>query len=162
MERVIVSPTLEPARRRGSLTRRILLVNLIALLLFGGALFYLDGFRVRLIAERRAQKEAEVALIATVLARTPPELRRELLVAIAMRTRDHLRVFDREGRIVLDSWRLARFPRSSSTASARAIGTNWAPSRRREASRRAFASRPTGRSCRRPPPRSGVSAYCSC
>lgn len=105
-ERVIASPTPEPARRRGSLTRRILLVNLIALLLFGGALFYLDGFRVRLIAERRAQKEAEVLLIATVLARTPSALRRDLLVDIGTRTRDHLRVFDSSGQVILDNWRL--------------------------------------------------------
>ena len=80
MERVIASPTPDEGERvrgstRGSLTLRILAVNIIALALIAGSIFYLDGFRSRLIDERRTQQENEVSLIATCLLYTSPSPR---------------------------------------------------------------------------------------
>src|SRR5690606_9279044 len=68
----IPSPMAEPAQelgagqllwtRRASLTVRILAVNIIALGLLAGSLFYLDNYRRDLMAERfvRARAEAEI------------------------------------------------------------------------------------------------------
>lgn len=108
----IASPTAErPSRAarwigRGSLTRRILAVNIIALALVGGSLFYLDGFRLRLIEERRAQKETQLRVVAAALATASPAARPATLDAIARTSRDHLRVYDAKGALVLDSWSL--------------------------------------------------------
>lgn len=95
---------------RGSLTRRILAVNIVALVLTGASLFYLDGFRTRLIQERRIQEESELRIIASALAAAPPRSRRGMLDAVARVSGDRLRVYDKRGVIVLDSW--ATGPRS--------------------------------------------------
>lgn len=115
-ERVIAFPTPEaipgePERRRsGSLTLRILAVNVIALALVAGSIFYLDGFRSRLIAERRTQQENEIALIATVLASAPISSRPAIIGGLGQQVRDRIRMYDAEGNLVLDSWQLG--PRS--------------------------------------------------
>lgn len=88
-----------------SLVWRILVVNLIALALVAGSVFYLDGFRSRLIDERRKQAEDEVGLIAAVLEHTPSAERASMLRAAGAQSAEHLRLFDAGGRVVLDSWR---------------------------------------------------------
>jgi two-component system, OmpR family, sensor histidine kinase ChvG len=60
---------------RLSLTRRILLVNSVALLLLAGSFFYLDGMRKRLIAERLAQAESSSSLMGLALATVPVDQR---------------------------------------------------------------------------------------
>ncbi|MBA3897499.1 MAG: sensor N-terminal transmembrane domain-containing protein [Sphingomonadaceae bacterium] len=111
MAPVIASPTIdaeEPAPRiawRGSLTRRILAVNLVALALVGGSVFYLDGFRSRLIDERRQRAEREVQLIGTMLALSPADQRATVLHEIGRQSGRHLRVYDDRGALRLDSWR---------------------------------------------------------
>lgn len=95
---------------RGSLVRRILAVNIVALVLTGASLFYLDGFRTRLIQERRLQEEGELAIVASALAAAPPGARAGILDAVARISGDRLRVYDRSGKLVLDSW--ATGPRS--------------------------------------------------
>lgn len=95
---------------RGSLTRRILAVNIVALALTGASLFYLDGFRTRLIQERRLQEEAELRLIASALSAAPPASRRGMIDQVARSSGDRLRVYDKRGVLVLDSW--ATGPRS--------------------------------------------------
>lgn len=95
---------------RGSLARRILAVNIVALVLTGASLFYLDGFRTRLIQERRLQEEGELRIIAAALAAARPASRRGMLDSVARTSGDRLRVYDKRGVLVLDSW--ATGPRS--------------------------------------------------
>ena len=77
---VIASPRSESAPARGeagwtardrlqwsgriSLTRRILTVNIVALVLLAGGFFYLDSFRSRIIDGRVEQARREARLIA--------------------------------------------------------------------------------------------------
>ncbi len=110
------SPTAETSRGlrrwqgRGSLARRILAVNVVALVLTGASLFYLDGFRTRLIQERRLQEEGKLRTIAAALAAAPPASRRGMVDMVARTSGDRLRVYDKRGVLVLDSW--ATGPRS--------------------------------------------------
>jgi two-component system, OmpR family, sensor histidine kinase ChvG len=111
MGRAIASPTpegdaLPPWRMQGSLTRRILAVNIVALALVGGSIFYLDGFRTRLIEERRTQQESELELIATVLASSPDSAHAAIIRALGQEAGDRIRTYDAKGEINLDSWRL--------------------------------------------------------
>ena len=75
----IASPTVEPAdlqlgwSRGLSLTTRILAVNLFVLALLGAGLFFLDSYRVRLIAERDQTARNQ----ATFLARSLPLVAQE-------------------------------------------------------------------------------------
>ena len=91
-------------RGRGSLTRRILAVNLVALVLLAGSLFYLDNFRVRLVEERRAQAEGEAQIAAAALAAAPKSARGALIATLGNRSGNRLRLFDGQGRVLLDSW----------------------------------------------------------
>lgn len=107
----IVSPTSDVDaspqwRVRGSLTRRILAVNIIALALVGGSIFYLDGFRTRLIEERRTQQESEIELIATVLASSPDSTHAAIIRSLGQEAGDRIRTYDAKGDLALDSWRL--------------------------------------------------------
>lgn len=91
-------------RGRGSLTRRILAVNLVALVLLAGSLFYLDNFRVRLIEERRAQAEGEAQIAAAALNAAPRRARPALIVTLGKRSSGRLRLYDSKGKQLLDSW----------------------------------------------------------
>lgn len=111
MERVIVSQTPEADalprwRAHGSLTRRILAVNIIALALVAGSIFYLDAFRTRLIEERRTQQESELELISTVLASSPDSAHAAIIRSLGQEAGDRIRTYDAKGNLALDSWRL--------------------------------------------------------
>ena len=111
MGRAIASPTPDSDawlrwRTRGSLTRRILAVNIVALALVGGSIFYLDGFRTRLIEERRTQQESEIELIATVLASSPESAHAAIIRSLGQEAGDRIRAYDGKGELRLDSWRL--------------------------------------------------------
>ena len=116
MAQDIAFPTADtpgPALRwigRGSLTRRILALNIVALVLVGGSLFYLDGFRTRLIQERRIQEESKLRIVAAALGTVSPSLRPTILDAAARSSGDHLRIYDSRGALQFDSWLLG--PRS--------------------------------------------------
>ena len=62
-----------------SLTRRILAVNIFALLLLAGGFFYLDSYRSRIVDSRVVQATREARLIAEALAVAPAD-RRVLLI----------------------------------------------------------------------------------
>ena len=94
----------EPWQGRGSLTRRILAVNIVALVLMAGSLFYLDNFRVRLIEERRAQAEGEAQIAAAAINAAPRRARQALIETLGKRSGDRLRLFDNTGNQLLDSW----------------------------------------------------------
>ena len=93
-------------RVRGSLTRRILAVNIIALALVAGSIFYLDGFRTRLIEERRTQQESELELVATVLASSPDSTHAAIIRSLGQEAGDRIRTYNARGDLALDSWQL--------------------------------------------------------
>ncbi|MEA1084546.1 stimulus-sensing domain-containing protein [Sphingomonas sp. CD22] len=86
-----------------SLTRRILAVNIIALLLLAGGFFYLDSYRSRIVDSRVAQAGREARLIGEALAMVAPDQRDDLLRRLARDTGARLRVFDAAGRTMADS-----------------------------------------------------------
>jgi two-component system sensor histidine kinase ChvG len=101
-----------PARRRdwtrrASLTARILAVNIIALGLMAGSLFYLDSYRNQLFAERYQLARAEAEIAAQGLAAAPRPERAALMVQIGREQTLRLRLYDAKGRLQLDSFKLA-------------------------------------------------------
>ncbi|QYE35798.1 sensor histidine kinase [Polymorphobacter sp. PAMC 29334] len=91
--------------RSFSLAPRILAVNVFAILVLTGSIFYLDSFRERLLDQRRAEMRMQAVLIASFMAGAPPAA----LPAIAARYGRvgalRLRVYDRDGALAADSWR---------------------------------------------------------
>ncbi len=92
---------------RISLRARILFVNIIALGLLAGSLFYLDNYRKELLAERfsLAGKESEIA--ADGLEAASPEGQLELLTRIGVEQNMRVRLYDADGVLVADSFALA-------------------------------------------------------
>lgn len=90
---------------RLSLTRRILAVNIFALAIFAGSLFYLDGYRTSTIRSRLAQAETEARLVAHALAVAPAERHEALLVRMGGDSRTRLRIYGPVGAPLMDSWR---------------------------------------------------------
>ena len=93
--------------RRTSLTARILAVNIIALGLMAGSLFYLDSYRNQLFAERYQLARAEAQIAAQGLAAASPTQRAALMTQIGQEQRLRLRLYDRSGHLLLDSFKLA-------------------------------------------------------
>ncbi|MET0179223.1 MAG: stimulus-sensing domain-containing protein, partial [Novosphingobium sp.] len=93
--------------QRVSLTTRILAVNVIALALMAGSLFYLDSLRKQLIAERFKLARSEVEITADALAETPAAQRRPLLARIATEQSLRLRLYDARGKLIADSFAIA-------------------------------------------------------
>ncbi|MEG3171317.1 stimulus-sensing domain-containing protein [Sphingomonas sp. ZB1N12] len=86
-----------------SLTRRILAVNIFALLLLAGGFFYLDSYRSRVVDNRVAQTAREARLIGEAIAAVDPALRDPLVVRLARDTGSRIRLFDAGGRAIVDS-----------------------------------------------------------
>ena len=93
--------------RRTSLTARILAVNIIALGLMAGSLFYLDSYRKQLVAERFKLASAEAEIAAAGLAQTPPRARSALVERIGTDQHLRLRVYGADGALTLDSFQVA-------------------------------------------------------
>lgn len=87
-----------------SLKARILAVNIFALAILAGSLFYLDSFRSRLTAARLAQAETEARITADALRVAAPEARQALLRKIGEDSRRRLQVYSADGRLLMDSW----------------------------------------------------------
>lgn len=109
-----VPPASSPLRRtrinwrlRTSLTARILAVNIIALGLMAGSLFYLDSYRNQLLAERFQLASAEARVAAQGLAAAPASARAGLMMRIGGERELRLRLYDPQGQLVLDSFALA-------------------------------------------------------
>jgi two-component system sensor histidine kinase ChvG len=92
---------------RPSLTTRILAVNIIALGLMAASLFYIDSYRKQLLAERFHLAEAEAGITADALKPLVPKQRRALIGTIGTERILRLRLFDKRGRMVADSFALA-------------------------------------------------------
>ena len=89
---------------RLSLRHRILAVNIFALAILAGSLFYLDSFRSRLTQARIQQMASESTMIAHMLAAVPGDRRRALLVRLGQDSATRLRVYGGDGAKRSDSW----------------------------------------------------------
>jgi two-component system sensor histidine kinase ChvG len=89
---------------RLSLTARILAVNIFALAILAGSLFYLDSFRSRLTQARVEAARTEVQIIADALAAAPAAARPSLLRRLGQVSRARLQVYRPGGAEVMDSW----------------------------------------------------------
>ncbi|MFN3945521.1 MAG: ATP-binding protein [Allosphingosinicella sp.] len=90
--------------RRLSLRQRILAVNIFALAILAGSLFYLDSFRARLTQARIERAVTEVRMISNVLAVAPRDARQSLLVRLGQDSGERLRVYGADGEKRHDSW----------------------------------------------------------
>ncbi len=88
---------------RVSLTTRILVVNVIALLLVAGGFFYLDSYRTRLVDARMQQQAREAALIAEVLDAVPAKARLQLIVRLAQDSGSRVRLYRHDGGLGADT-----------------------------------------------------------
>ncbi|MFC4294824.1 ATP-binding protein [Novosphingobium tardum] len=93
--------------RRVSLTARILAVNVIALALMAGSLFYLDSLRKQLIEERFKLARSEVEITADALAETSGDERRALIARVGTEQKLRLRLYDAKGALLIDSFAIA-------------------------------------------------------
>jgi two-component system sensor histidine kinase ChvG len=87
-----------------SLVTRILVVNLVALLALAGALFYIEGFRSRLLETRAQELLGQGDTIAQVLA---GEDLAEAQAAVGRFSSDRgvrVRLYDAQGALVADNW----------------------------------------------------------
>ncbi len=92
--------------RRTSLTTRILAVNIIALGLMAGSLFYLDSYRKQLLEERFKLARSEAEITADALAEIPAGQRRALLARIGRDQHLRLRIYDARGQLIADSFKI--------------------------------------------------------
>lgn len=92
---------------RLSLTSRILAVNIFALALLAGSLFYLNNYRDRLTEERLAQAELQVLVIGEALADQPDEVRRDLIPRLTRHLGNRVRIYGDTGEKLIDSFELA-------------------------------------------------------
>lgn len=90
-----------------SLTARILAVNLFVLAFFGAGLFFLDSYRERLISEREAQAKQQVEIVSNNYATMKTDQRDQFLTNFAITTKSRIRIYDQNGRKVLDTFKLA-------------------------------------------------------
>jgi two-component system, OmpR family, sensor histidine kinase ChvG len=90
--------------RRFSLRQRILAVNIFAIAILAGSLFYLDSFRSRLTDARVEQVKAEAAMIAHMLAALPREAWQPTLTRLGQDSGTRLRVYLHDGTRAVDSW----------------------------------------------------------
>lgn len=93
---------------RWSLTQRILAINVFALAILAGSLFYLDSYRQRIVAARLAQAETEVRMIADAVSAVPLAEREPLLTRLGAESRARLRIYSASGAKLMDSWNGAR------------------------------------------------------
>ncbi len=96
--------------RKASLTARILLVNIVALAILGGSLFYLDSYRQQLLAERFALARSEAQIMAEALDAAGPARRDALIARLGESQGLRIRLFDRHGALVSDSFALSARP----------------------------------------------------
>jgi two-component system, OmpR family, sensor histidine kinase ChvG len=90
--------------RRISLRHRILAVNIFAVAILAGSIFYLDSFRARLTQARLDQAQSETVMIAHMLSAIPKDARQPILVRLGRDSRSRLRVYGQSGAREADSW----------------------------------------------------------
>ena len=90
--------------KRLTIRQRILAVNIFALAILFGAVFYLDSFRTRLTEARVDQAQSEAVMIAHMVSAVPPTAREPILVRLGQDSGTRLRLYAPDGRRVADSW----------------------------------------------------------
>ncbi len=90
--------------RRVAIRHRILAVNIFALLILAGLIFYLDGFRTRLTEAQLLQARTEATMVARALDAAAPENRAALLLRMGQDAGARLRVYQADGTRLADSW----------------------------------------------------------
>lgn len=89
---------------RWTLTNRIMAVNVLTLVVVALSVLYLDAYRNQLRSEREARIRGEARIAALALDRAPPGADLPLMQAIGRDNRFRLRIYDRAGSLVGDSW----------------------------------------------------------
>lgn len=92
-----------PWPARLSLTRRILAVNIFALLFLAGGFFYLDSYRTRIIDERLNRITRETVLMAATLGSAQERRRDDMIARFAGLTGYRLRLYAPDGTKAADS-----------------------------------------------------------
>src|SRR3954470_22027536 len=90
--------------RRISLRHRILAVNILAVAILAGSIFYLDSFRTSLTQARIDRARSETEMIAHMLSAIPASARPPILVRLGQDSRARLRIYGRDGNLASDSW----------------------------------------------------------
>lgn len=90
--------------RRWMLHHRILAINVFALAVLAGSLFYLDGFRGRLTSGAMSNAEIGVRIVARSLAVAEPREEAALLRVVGRDSRTRLRIYGADGSKRMDSW----------------------------------------------------------
>ena len=89
--------------RRTSLTVRILAVNIIALALMAGSLFYLDSYRKQLLDQRFKLAAAEAEILADGLDQADWQGKQTLARRVAAHQQLRVRIYHADGLPILDS-----------------------------------------------------------
>ncbi|MDQ3140600.1 MAG: sensor histidine kinase [Pseudomonadota bacterium] len=89
---------------RFTLTNRILAVNIFALAILAGSIFYLDSFRARLTADRINQAATQASIIATAVSAAEPRARDALMKELGGQSGARLRLYGTDGIKLIDSW----------------------------------------------------------
>ena len=89
---------------RWTLTHRILAVNILTLAIVALSILYLDAYRNQLQDEREARILGEARITAQAIDRTSASADAALIEAIGRGSRSRLRVYDRSGQLIEDSW----------------------------------------------------------
>ncbi len=90
--------------KRLTIRQRILAVNIFAVAILFGAVFYLDSFRTRLTQARIDQAQSEAVMIAHMIAAVPPAAREPILIRLGRDSGTRLRLYAADGRRLADSW----------------------------------------------------------
>jgi two-component system, OmpR family, sensor histidine kinase ChvG len=86
------------------LATRILAINLLPIALLAGSFFYIDGFRSRLIEERRTQAENEARLVAQSIGTEDADRLQPLVSMLGSGDKVRIRIIDNGGLILADNW----------------------------------------------------------
>src|SRR4051812_8455734 len=89
---------------RWKLLHRILFVNVFAIAILAGSLFYLDGYRRRLIDQAVLSTQTQAQLAADSLRLAEPGEEADLLRTFGQHSRTRVRLFAADGKERLDSW----------------------------------------------------------
>ncbi len=89
---------------RWPITYRILAVNVFALAILAGSLFYLDSFRARLTADRVTQAATQAQIIAEAVGAAQPGQTRSLMRRLGQESDTRLRTYAPDGTKLIDSW----------------------------------------------------------
>jgi two-component system, OmpR family, sensor histidine kinase ChvG len=91
-----------------SLTVRILGVNMFALALMAGGLFFLDSYRARLISERQAFAETQLATLRDSMTVVNGPQKTALIMQFAEREKLRVRMYAENGALAFDSFDVAK------------------------------------------------------